>query len=259
MNTKTGDGNEVEELGPFIVSDRGGVQPIWIDVEIEGKTVSMELDTGAAVSIMSSTAWQTLFPRQTLKEADVALRTYTAEKMSVLGQCQVNVKVNGRKKQLVLFIVEGDGPSLLGRDWLTHLQLDWQQIAKVDYTNKLENRLQNYEEIFKEGTETINSYQALIHLKEGANPKYHRARSEFIDCEGKLFTPVKRYAMSRVRVNPDSFDREVIRRAVHAFYEKKEYPTLSCILVQVKEDCAFPGGRFCLWRILKEMGFTYKK
>ena len=45
--------------------------------------------------------------------------------------------------------------------------------------------------------------------------------SEFIDCEGKLFTPVKRYAMSRVRVNPNSFDREVILRAVHAFYEKK--------------------------------------
>ena len=56
MNTKTGDGDEVEELGLFMVSDRGGVQPIWIDVEIEGKTVSMELDTGAAVSIMSSTA-----------------------------------------------------------------------------------------------------------------------------------------------------------------------------------------------------------
>ena len=70
--------------------------------------------------------------------------------------------------------------------------------------------------------------------------------SESIDCEGKLFTPVKRYAMSRVRVNPDSFDREVIRRAVHAFYEKKEYQTLSSILVKVKEDCAFPGGRFCL-------------
>ena len=83
--------------------------------------------------------------------------------------------------------------------------------------------------------------------------------SEFIDCEGKFFTPVKRYAMSRVRVNPDSFDREVICRAVHAFYEKKEYPTLSCILMKGKEDSAFPGGRFCLRRILKEMGFTYKK
>ena len=47
---------------------------------------------------------------------------------------------------------------------------------------------------------------------------------------------------------------EVIRRAVHAFYEKKEYPTLSCILMKVKEDSSFPGGRFCLWRILKEMG-----
>ena len=63
------------------------------------------------------------------------------------------------------------------KEQVKHLQLDWQRIAKVDSTNKLENLLQDYEEIFKEGTGTVNSYQASLHLKEGANPKYHRARS----------------------------------------------------------------------------------
>ena len=119
-----------------MVSDCGGVQPIWI-VKIEGKTVPMELDTERQCQSCQALLGE-LF---SLREADVALRTYTAEKMSVLGQCQVNVKVNGQKKQLVLTIVEGDGPSLLGRDWLKHLRLDWQQIAKVDSTNKLENLL----------------------------------------------------------------------------------------------------------------------
>ena len=60
-------------------------------------------------------------------------------------------------------------------------------------------------------------------------------------------------------VNPDSFDREVIRRIVHSFYERKEYPTLSKVLERVKEECSFPGGKFCLSRVIHELGFSYKQ
>jgi hypothetical protein len=63
---------------------------------------------------------------------------------------------------------------------------------------------------------------------------------EFASQDGALLTPLKRYSSSRVRINPDEFDREVIHHVVHSFY-------------------AFPGGRYCLWRVLHEMGFSYKK
>ena len=66
---------------------------------------------------------------------------------------------------------------------------------------------------------------------------------EFIAQDGTLLTPLKRYAPSRVRVNPDEFDREIIRRVVHDFYTNKEYPTLSAVLEKVKEQCVFPAGR----------------
>ena len=81
---------------------------------------------------------------------------------------------------------------------------------------------------------------------------------EHVARDGQL-TPVKRYTTSRIRINPDTFDREAIRRLVHAFYIKREYPTIAAVLEKAKEECGFPGGRFCLWRVLKEMGFTYKK
>ena len=80
--------------------------------------------------------------------------------------------------------------------------------------------------------------------------------NEFLSQDGKLLTPRKRYSTSRIRINPDGFDREIIRRA---FYARKEYPTLSAVLEKVKEECSFPGGRYCLWRVLNEMGFNYKK
>ena len=58
---------------------------------------------------------------------------------------------------------------------------------------------------------------------------------------------------------PDSFDKVVIRRVVHGFYLRKEYPTLSKVLGKVKEACSFPDGKFCLWRILREKVFAYIK
>jgi hypothetical protein len=80
---------------------------------------------------------------------------------------------------------------------------------------------------------------------------------EFASQDGALLTPLKRYSSSRVRINPDEFDREVIRHVVHSFYARKEYPTLAMVLSKVKEECTFPGGRYCLWRVLHEMGFSY--
>ena len=87
----------------------------------------------------------------------------------------------------------------------------------------------------------------------------NRIHQEFISREGQLLTPVKRYGVSRIRINPDSFDRQAIRQVIHRFYIKKEYPTLAGVLDVVKDQCDFTGGRFCLWRLLREMGFSYKK
>ena len=71
--------------------------------------------------------------------------------------------------------------------------------------------------------------------------------------------PVKRYGVSRIRINPNLFDREIIRRIIHNIYCRKESPTLCSVLEKVKEEFGFPGGKFCLWRVLKEMGYSYKK
>ena len=38
----------------------------------------------------------------------------------------------------------------------------------------------------------------------------------------------------------------------------EEY-TIAAVLEKAREECGFPGGRFCLWRVLKGMGIIYKK
>ena len=86
-----------------------------------------------------------------------------------------------------------------------------------------------------------------------------RIRREAKQNAGKFHTPQKRYQVGRKRVDPDSFNREAIRRTIHAFYERHEYPTLDAVLAEVKEKEIFEGGRGTLYKLLREMGFKHRK
>ena len=81
-------------------------------------------DTGAARSLISKETWK-LIGKPELKAAAFGLRTYTGQLISMLGQAAVTVEIDGSKKRLLVVVVDGDGPSLLGRDWLQEIRLNW--------------------------------------------------------------------------------------------------------------------------------------
>lgn len=89
----------------------------------------------------------------------------------------VTVKYRGQEKQLRLTVVEGNGPTLLGRNWLKYVKLDWSQILHVGTTSKLDDLVNEFEEIFMDEQGTVNAFKATLALKEGATPKFFRARS----------------------------------------------------------------------------------
>ena len=96
-----------------------------------GKTLTMEIDTGASVSIISEQLQKQLFPKASVEPSPLQLQTYTGERLGVIGQTQVTVRHHAQEKQLTIHIVSGSGPSLLGRDWLKHIQLDWKTIGEI--------------------------------------------------------------------------------------------------------------------------------
>ena len=87
-------------------------------------------------------------------------------------------------KLLSLYVVEGQGPSLMGREWLKEIQLDWHKlnIASTDsvtqaITVEVDQLLLKYNKVFTEGLGVMNNFEATLQLKEGARPKFCRARS----------------------------------------------------------------------------------
>lgn len=61
------------------------------------------------------------------------------------------------------------------------------------------------------------------------------------------------------KIEVDDFDRQAIMRKVHEFYQRKEFSTLEKLLEILRTDISFTGGRTTLWRILRELGFKFKK
>ena len=61
-------------------------------------------------------------------------------------------------------------------------------------------------------------------------------------------------------VHVDNFDQGVIRRIIHSFYaNEKQVPTIRKLLPVVKDKIGFPWGETSLLRVIKHMGFKWKK
>ena len=86
--------------------------PITVKVEMDSRSLSMEVDTGASHTLMSETRFQQLWPGRSLLPSPIGLRSYSKQPIVVRGCC---INYQDQSGVLPLLIVEGDGPTLLGR------------------------------------------------------------------------------------------------------------------------------------------------
>ena len=119
-----------------------------------------------------------LLPRMRVQPSNMTLKTYTKEQMKVLGKIEVNVEYGEQKEVLTLIVVKGNGPSLLGRNWLTRISLDWKRIAAVTAVQdtNLQSLLERYAYLFKEDLGTITLYQAKLRIGKDATPRFFKPR-----------------------------------------------------------------------------------
>ena len=76
--------------------------------------------------------YNTLVTDFPLQNTDVTLRSYSGEKVPILGKISVPVKYSSNdEKVLDLVVVQGNRPALFGRDWLIKIRLDWESIFKL--------------------------------------------------------------------------------------------------------------------------------
>ena len=93
--------------------------PIRVKVKLDECLVGMEVDTGAAVSIMSEAIFRVLWPTRELLPSQIRLQAYSKAPIPVVGYCIVNVQYDGQTAEMPLLIVAGTGlPCWGGTGWV---------------------------------------------------------------------------------------------------------------------------------------------
>ena len=155
----------------------GSSKPLQTTITVNGNPLTMEVDTGASVSIINRTTFDRIRNGQStldLNKSNVRLSTYTGEPIEVEGSTIVQVD---QSLSLPLIVTKGDGPTLLGRDWLLLLRLDWHNIFRVDTpSHTLEDILEKHGKIFQDGLGTLQGVSAKLYIDKNVQPHFHNPR-----------------------------------------------------------------------------------
>ena len=133
------------------------VPPITYKVQVNGLTLTMELDSGSCYSLLNSEHWKRLGQPELAKEPE--LRDVSPNSIPVLGMGYVDVRLMDKLKRLsVVFIDRPDTASLIGREWIAEFnlltvqqatpQVDKPQVAPQTPLN-LENLLNKYKDVLR--------------------------------------------------------------------------------------------------------------
>ena len=106
--------------------------PYLVMLTVDGKQLQSEVDTGASLSLISEETYKEFLPNMSLQDTTVNLKTYTGTSLKVLGIMHVTVSYGQQSVKLPLLIIEGTGATLMGRNWLEHIKLNWNNIHKVN-------------------------------------------------------------------------------------------------------------------------------
>lgn len=104
--------------------------------------------------------------------------TNSGVQIPVYGEIHLPVVYEQEDMVLPLIVADGDGPPLLGRNWLKQLKsVNWHSIFVVSQSETLSDVLDRHKNVFNTGLGTIEGFKADIQLQESAKPVFCKARS----------------------------------------------------------------------------------
>ena len=154
-------------------------EPTQMQVLLNDVPVDMVLDTGASLSIISQTTFNRLKQHDathTLHSSATQLLTYTGEPIPVVGVTSMTVQYGEKVATLSAQVVAGEGPDLMGRDWLGRLNVNIGQVNLVEH-DKIKEVLDKHEVVFDGSIGCLKDVKVTLQVNETAKPKFLKPRT----------------------------------------------------------------------------------
>ena len=125
--------NSVKDSSPA-PRHRTRVEPIWIDIKINGITIRMELDTGSALTILPTHVYNEHF-KTPLQPTSTVLKPYSGARLHPKGVFHAQAVYADQYFDGDVYVVDTDGPPLFGREWLQQIRFDWKSLHSIRSTS----------------------------------------------------------------------------------------------------------------------------
>ena len=162
----------------FTLEDQSN-EPTRMQVLLNDVPVDMVLDTGASLSIISQATFNRLKQHDatlTLHPSATRLLTYTGEPIPVVGATNMIVQLGEIVATLSAQVVVGEGPDLMGRDWLGRLKVNIGQVNLLEH-DKIKEVLDKHEAVFDGNIGCLKDAKVTLHVNEAAKPKFLKPRT----------------------------------------------------------------------------------
>ncbi|GFY16226.1 uncharacterized protein K02A2.6 [Trichonephila clavipes] len=141
-----------------------------------------------------------------IKPTNIVFKTYKGDSIIPLGYLTVRVQYKNQKVNLNLYIVKENLDTILGREWLYKIHLDWPAIKafRAKTEQNLNNLLREYKDIFDDKLGEINNYEAKLKLRHGVKPIFCRVRTVPFALKGRVENEIDRLEKEGIIEKVDS-------------------------------------------------------
>ena len=177
--------NNVSSYDMFSLA--GQAKPIMLPVKLQDNLIQMELDTGAALSIIGEATYQEIFGKDhQLDSTNITLRLYNGQELLVLGTTDVQVKYEGQTATLPLVVVQGAGASLFRRNWLDHICVNLGAVHLLQARPKFEHLMKQHAPLFSDKWGLLKVTTAKIYVPIDARPRFFKPRRVLYSLKEKV-------------------------------------------------------------------------
>ncbi|XP_048578018.1 uncharacterized protein K02A2.6-like [Nematostella vectensis] len=167
---------EDESLGFFSTREPSS-KAVTVTITVNGKEIPMEVDTGAARTVIPEKLFKENFGHLKLKNASTSLKTYSGSVLPLIGETEVLVEYEGQSAKLPLIVAKVESkPAILGRNWLSVVKLNWEHLFSVSSSDLVHELTARFKGVFGTGLGKIKEFQARINVQPEATPRFHKAR-----------------------------------------------------------------------------------
>lgn len=196
--------SKCEELFIHKVATKLDSDGFMLEVRIAEQVFTMELDSGAGVSVISEKLYRESLCSFPLERSALKLKLFSGASLKVLGVIQPVVEYNSVRRKVLIAVVAEGGPPLLGKNFMKAFGIQLALINSVDKSTVLEDLLVKYKELFSEELGCYKYDKVNLEVEEWAKPIFKKPRPVPFKFQNQMGTELDKMEQAGIISKCDS-------------------------------------------------------